>query len=229
MKPTPVGASTTPEKIAEALRNDVVSGRFPSGTRLKIQNLSSRYGTSPMPVREALRQLEGERLVEISAHKGATVRLVTVKFIRDLYGVREALEGLLVEECAANASAKEVAELRALQGAWEGAAEAGDTTALLNANRRLHERVGQIGENDEARVLLTGGWPLIHAFRQRIGFGSVRLAEIRTQHAALIDAIAARAPAEARAASQMHCRSARDDLLRQLEIAATVTLKRRRG
>lgn len=168
---------------------------------------------------------------EQMAHRGATVRPVMVKFIRNLYDVREALEGLLVEACAANASSREIAELQILRDAWEKAAETGDTSSTLIANRRLHDRINQIGDNEEAKVLLSGGWPLINAFRLQIRFGDDRIHEIRNQHRALVAAIAAHDSVLARQVSREHCWSARDDLIRKLEVAGnvSVSLARRRG
>jgi DNA-binding GntR family transcriptional regulator len=217
------GEATEAERIVGALRRDIVGGRFPPGARLKIQDLSTRYGISMMPVREALRRLEGERLVELNAHRGATVRPVTVKFVRDLYAVREALEGLLVESCAAAAGEAEAREIAALADAWEAAARRGDAARLLEANRRFHQRINEIGDNGEALEMLSRGWPLIHALRLQIGFGERRLAEIAAQHRAIVVAVSAGDPAAARAASRAHCFSARDDLIRQLEHVGAIS------
>jgi DNA-binding GntR family transcriptional regulator len=210
-------APTTATKVVEALRRDIVGGRYRPGARLKIQDLAARYDVSMMPVREALRQLEGERLITLDAHRGATVRAVTVRFVRDLYGVRDALEGLLVERCARLATDAEILAIEALAAAWETAADRGDAARLLEANRRLHEKINRIGENEEAFHLLSSGWPLILALRLQIGFGARRLNEIRDQHRALVAAIAARDPAAARRICADHCAAARDDLIAQLE------------
>ena len=217
-------AATAAAMVVEALRRDIVGGRFRPGARLKIQDLAARYAVSMMPVREALRHLDGERLVQLDAHRGATVRPVTVAFVRDLYGVRDALEGLLIERCAAVATDADVAAIAALATAWETAADRGDPHRLMEANRRFHEKINLVGDNAEALHLLSSGWPLILALRLRIGFGARRLDQIRAQHRALVDAIAARDPATARRVSAEHCASARDDLIAQLDRRGVIAL-----
>ncbi|MDX2102580.1 MAG: GntR family transcriptional regulator [Alphaproteobacteria bacterium] len=208
---------TSTEQALSLLRRDIIGGRFPPGSRLKLAELSQRYGLSMMPVREALRRLEGDRLVEVSAHRGATVRPVTVQFLRDLYDVREALEGLLVEACCQRADDAARVRIQTLATAWDAAAERGDTARTLEANRRFHAAINDAGGNAEAIELLSRGWPLVQALRQRIGFSQPRLTDIRAQHHALVQAILAGDSAAARSASNLHCRAARDDLIGQLE------------
>ena len=223
---TQTKAATAPERVAAALRHDIIGGRFPPATRLKIGALAARYGTSPMPVREALRQLDGERLVELNAHRGAIVRPVTIGFIQDLYNVREALEGLLTEGAARRATAGDNAALERLAAAWESVAAVADseddigndgTEALLQANARLHAHINEIGHNEEARALTARGAPLLAALRRQIGYGPKRLQDIKTQHRAIVAAIAARDADAARRAARDHCFSARDDLVQRLE------------
>ncbi|MBL8228105.1 MAG: GntR family transcriptional regulator, partial [Bryobacterales bacterium] len=61
-------------RVRERLRADILSGRFGPGERIKIAELSKRYGVSQMPVREALQMLQGEGLITIAPNKGASVR-----------------------------------------------------------------------------------------------------------------------------------------------------------
>lgn len=209
--------ATTPDRIAEALRLDIIAGRFPPGMRLKIVPLADRYGTSAMPVREALRQLEGERLIELNAHRGAVVRLVTIAFVQDIYEVRAALEGVLAESCARVATSDDIQALQQALGLWEAAAGGGDVADLLRANGLLHRRINAIGRNEEARALANRGTPLFAALRQQIGYGPERLGAITDQHRGIIAAIAAKDAGPARRAAEDHVYSARDDFIRQFE------------
>lgn len=219
-------AVTAPEKVAEALRHDIIGGRFPPATRLKIGELADRYGTSAMPVREALRQLDGERLVELNAHRGAIVRPVTIGYIQDLYDVREALEGILTERSARAATADDIGALEGLAHAWEAAVATADSDGLLEANARLHGRINAIGRNEEARALTARGAPLLATLRKQIGYRPNRLAEIKDEHRAIVAAIAAHDPGAARQASRDHCFAARDDLVAQLEQVGSLNLSR---
>lgn len=213
----PCEPATTPDRIAEALRLDIIAGRFPPGMRLKIVALAERYGTSAMPVREALRQLDGERLIELNAHRGAVVRPVTIGFVQDIYEVRAALEGILADSCAQVAKAADIRALEHTLGTWEEAVTGGDVSDLLKANAQLHGRINAIGRNQEARALADRGAHLFAALRRQIGYGPDRLGEITDQHRAIVVAIAARDSSAARHAAEVHVFSARDDFIRQLE------------
>ncbi len=91
---TPGLNQTLPEKIAAALAERVVDGRYPPGSRLVEAVLSKEFGSSHGPVRDALRLLQGAGLVTILPWRGAVVSDVSVREIRELYQVRAALVGL---------------------------------------------------------------------------------------------------------------------------------------
>ena len=67
---------------------------------------------SHMPVREALRELRGEGVLEVLPHRGAVIRGVDRRFIRNLYDVRGAIEGMLAERCAEQIDADSIARLK---------------------------------------------------------------------------------------------------------------------
>ena len=73
--------------VQQRLRNDIVSGALPFGSRLIIEDLATRYGVSHMPIREALRVLHGEGLVVIEPNRGAHVRPIYAGFIEDVFDV----------------------------------------------------------------------------------------------------------------------------------------------
>jgi DNA-binding GntR family transcriptional regulator len=80
--------------IAPLIREAIVSGALPPGTRLSEGQLARRLGVSRTPVRQALVQLEHERLVVIVPHMGASVRPITADDVREIYEVRIAIEVL---------------------------------------------------------------------------------------------------------------------------------------
>lgn len=207
------------DRVAAALRAEILAGSLAPGARLKILDLAARYRISPLPVREALRRLEGERLVVAQSHKGATVRLPDARMISDLYEVRGALEGLLVRRAAQRATHAAVQGLERLAARWETAAAAGDPAPLLDANRAFHDRIAELGDNLEAAEAATRGWPLIAALRVQFSFSPERLAAIAAEHRALVAAIAAGDAAGAQAVSDAHVAGARRELLDRLDAA----------
>ena len=93
-------ADTVTDVIADHMRNDIFNGVLVLGERITIASLAKRYGVSHLPVREALRMIEGHRLVHILPRRGALVRSVDTKMVTNIYDCRVALDALV----AANAS-----------------------------------------------------------------------------------------------------------------------------
>src|SRR5579863_5768271 len=89
----PAHGATVPF-IVERLREDILAGRAPPGWRLVEWELTSRFGVSRGPVREALRRLAAEGLIEHRPHRGAEVRRLTVREMRELFQIRVEIESL---------------------------------------------------------------------------------------------------------------------------------------
>lgn len=214
--PTDLGGSIA-DRVTATLRQEILAGSLAPGARLKILDLAGRYRISPLPVREALRRLEGERLVTAEAHRGATVRQPDAKMIADLYELRGTLEELLAGRAAERATPGAVHALRRLAARWEAAARVGDPAPLLEANRAFHDRIAELGDNPEAADAATRGWPLIVALRVQFRFSPERLAAIAAEHRALVAAIAAGDVQQARAVCRAHVQGSRLELQARME------------
>ena len=83
-------------RIADALRRDILDGVLAPGTRIRQEQLAEEYGASRVPVREAIRALEGEGLVTVVANTGAWVSRLSLAECDELYRVRERIEPLLI-------------------------------------------------------------------------------------------------------------------------------------
>jgi DNA-binding GntR family transcriptional regulator len=210
-------ASTMSARIERAIRKDILSGALAPGERLRVAELSARYGVSHIPVRDALRQLEGDRLVIIESHKGAVLRGVSRKFVADMHDTREAIETLLVRNATLKATAADLARLEQLAQDYETAASRREAPSMVEANLRFHRFIAQVGDNPEAANILDRGWELVIAIRNRFGFGENRIAEIIRQHRGLVAAIRNGDAAKAVEAAQAHCESAKTDLLSRME------------
>jgi DNA-binding GntR family transcriptional regulator len=211
----PFGA-TVYQRVHEQLRAEIISGRLPAGSRLKIQDLATRFGLSHMPVREALQQLQGEGLVVMAPNRGATVRRMDATFVRHLFDIREALEGFLTRQAAGMIDAPTLGRLRAISDAFDAAGRAGDAAAMVASNRAFHRAIMEVTGNDEALRLLDLHTYLIGAMRLRFGYGAGRAAQTSREHAALLRALTRRDAEAAGRIHDTHIRHARDDLLRVL-------------
>ena len=87
-------------RVFHIIRENILSGKYTANEELKEKSIGEELGVSRTPVREALRQLELEGLVSIIPNKGAYVVGITKKDIRDIYEIRERLEGLCAKWAA---------------------------------------------------------------------------------------------------------------------------------
>jgi DNA-binding GntR family transcriptional regulator len=83
-------------RIAQLIREGIISGHFAPGVRVRQEDLAERFGSSRVPVREALRQLEYEGLVTVVANTGTWVSHLTLAECEEIYQMRERLEPLLL-------------------------------------------------------------------------------------------------------------------------------------
>jgi DNA-binding GntR family transcriptional regulator len=100
------------EHAVEIVRDAIVAGRLRPGTRLVERELCRALEVSRTVVREVIRDLEAERLIETAAHRGPSVATLTPKLVRELYDIRTELEVLLVRSYTAIASEQDLAELK---------------------------------------------------------------------------------------------------------------------
>lgn len=100
------------QQVVDELRRAIVTNSYPPGSRLVERVLCEELQVSRTVVREALRQLEAEQLIEMVPNVGSIVRSPTAEETRSLYEVRAALESLAASDCAKRASDETIAELK---------------------------------------------------------------------------------------------------------------------
>ena len=104
-----------PGNVYARLREDIIEGRIPADSRLKIRDLAARYDVSTNPVREALQQLRGEGFVIISPNRGARVRPIDETFLRDTNEIELLIEPYLTRCFVEVVTAADIAKLEAIQ------------------------------------------------------------------------------------------------------------------
>ena len=124
------------DMAAAALHELIITGEFPPGTKLRQRELAARFGVSLTPVREALRRLESEGLVEYDVHRGATVAEAIFTPTEENFQVRAALEPLAAGLAATRISAEDLAELHTINDQLRARAERDEVAQELN--RRFH-------------------------------------------------------------------------------------------
>jgi len=145
---------TLRQQVLEVLRNGILSFQFKPGDRLIERELCEMTGVSRTSVREALRHLESEGLVQNLPNKGPMVATVTGAEAREIYEVRRVLEGLAVRLFAERAGAAERAALDAAMTTLEHAFAAADIQEILRATTAYYEVVLSGCGNEVIRRLI---------------------------------------------------------------------------
>ena len=112
------------------LRQEIVSGKLPPGYLLREAELAARFGVSKTPLREAFVRLEKDGFVEIAPYRSAVVGGYSRQDLREIYEVRELLEGLCAREAALNIATEDLAALSRIVRGSVAAFEAGDSDRL---------------------------------------------------------------------------------------------------
>ncbi len=129
---------TAHQWVREQIREAIFAGTYPPGTRLVQGEIAERFGTSVTPVREAMRDLATEGLIDVDPHRAATVRAIDLDEATEINEMRLLLEPLAARRAAVRITAEEVEALRATERAMEAAP---DHTGWLELNRRFHLEV----------------------------------------------------------------------------------------
>jgi DNA-binding GntR family transcriptional regulator len=135
--------SSTAERVADVLRELIISGDLPPATPLREQQLVASFAVSRNTIREAFRLLGRERLVVYHLHRGVAVRQLDEHDVHDIYRTRRPLE-LMAIEYSADAPRAALLELVELVEQAEAAAEAGDWKQVGTLNIVFHQRLVEL-------------------------------------------------------------------------------------
>lgn len=125
-------------RVYEALRRAVLEGELAPGQRLVMRELAQRYGVSDVPVREALRMLQRDGLIEMLPYRGARVVTLSPEEIEEAYLIRGHLESLATAEAVDYLKASDVEQLKDCLRRMEAVAARGDCLAYADLNREFH-------------------------------------------------------------------------------------------
>jgi DNA-binding GntR family transcriptional regulator len=208
------------EQVRSGIRDDIVSGRLRPGERIVQDSVARRYGTSRIPVREALRHLASEGLVTLAPDVGARVAKLNPAELHEVYLMREALEPIAVAASVPLLPDTAVAELHKLAEEGERRAAAGDMLGFLDLDRRFHELTFAGAGLPRLRRVVDGLADTTTQYRRVYSFLPHRLAISHAEHRLLVDAFERRAPDDAAAIHRLHTRRTREGLAHRPEIFA---------
>lgn len=137
---------TKEEQVADFLRENIISGSYPRGSRLKQADIAAELGLSITPVREALKILEAEGYVSRDSYKGAQVVPFDPEASGEILQLRLLLEARLVQGAVDKVTAADLTELNQLAREFEAAFASGDRAAARGINYRFHRRLYDLAE-----------------------------------------------------------------------------------
>ena len=196
------------EIVFDTLRQAIISGDLAPGERLMEVQLAEELGVSRTPVREAIRQLEQEGLVELVPRKGAYVTDISMSDLADVFEIRYALEGLAARLAAERATEEQIRELEDLLEKIDETIEAGDFRRVVELDTQFHELLYAASGNQQLQGILSQLRKQVHRFRLQSLAKPGRMAIALKEHRAIVDAVARRELQAAKERSQEHIQSA---------------------
>jgi len=130
--------SSLTERVQRDLRNAIVSGQLPPGSKLPIAETATRLGVSSIPLREALRALEAEGLVAMLSHRGAAVAPISLEDMESIYSLRVELEGMAIRQACVRQKPGWVDSVRHDLEEMTVASGAGDPARRVRAHANFH-------------------------------------------------------------------------------------------
>src|SRR5665647_3767585 len=129
---------TAQEAVLGELRRFITTGRLRPGQKIIQDALSAQLGVSRVPLREALKILEGEGQVTYAAHRGYFVTELSLADLIEVYRIRDILETEAVTIAVPQMTAEDIHRLEGAERDVRAAADIADVVAMTSANRRLH-------------------------------------------------------------------------------------------
>lgn len=210
-------ARTLADRVFSAIQNAIIKGELQPGSKMSEAELAARYGVSRGPLREALRRLEGRKLLTRIPHVG--VRVISLSFdeLIHIYQVREAMEGLAARLAAQHMTPEEVQGLKRLLAAHEKQAEFQEGRAYFQeeGDFDFHYRIVQGSRNDVLAQMLCGElYHRVRLYRYQFSVTEGRPQKAFGEHHRIIEAIEAGDAEMAEILMRRHISSARDNIER---------------
>ena len=210
-------APSSPSRVAETLREEILNGTLAPGDRLRQEDIALRFGASRQPVRDALRQLEGDGLITMVANAGAWVSRLSESECYEAYQVRERLEPLLLSHSIPNLKPTQIQRLTELVTEIE---QASDLELFLRLDREFHLLSYSGAEPGMLREFVERIWNTTQHYRRAyVKLSGLASSEVtHLEHKLILDGIVHGDAIQAGQALESHIRRTRITLSQHKEI-----------
>jgi DNA-binding GntR family transcriptional regulator len=195
-----------------ALRERILSNDIGPGTRLVMRDVANQYRASDIPVREALRMLERDGLVETAPYRGARVTRLTAKEVEETYFIRSHLESIATGLAAERITDAELAQLELVMDRMQAAVDAQDGPAFSDLNLEFHRTIVASCGNDMLRELTMDIWQRHSGFQRVFRMVPERLGISQREHEGIMAALRDHDAERASRLALLHKQSVRDSV-----------------
>lgn len=200
------------DRVFERLEQDILSEKYRSGEILSELSLSKQLGVSRTPIREAVRRLEQENLIEYMP-KGIKVLGISAEDVKDIFDVRLAIEGLAVKKSAEKVTDEQLKILEETVELQEFYTARNDADHIKNMDSRFHEKIYECCNSSTYSEILS----LLHKKTQRYRMLSVeneqRAKEAVKEHRKILNALISRDGEKAKKLTEQHIINAKKNIL----------------
>ena len=189
MNENQVEYSTLADQVRQNIKKRIINQELKPGSRLIVSHLAAEMGTSLTPIREALRLLVKDGLVEIIPHKGAQVVMPSQGQFKDLFEVRTVLESLAIKLAIPNLSPADYERLEQILQAGDKSIQAEDPKTWLDEDEKLHSYIIQKSENNILAELLDNIRNRINIFRILTAQLPARAKRAQNEHRSVVAAM----------------------------------------
>jgi DNA-binding GntR family transcriptional regulator len=208
--------SSAVERVISHIQKGIREGYFAPGQRLIEGDLQTALKVSRGPIREAIRRLAADRVVEIELYKGARVRRISATEIKAIYEIREVLEGLACRLAAQNFR-KTDNRLQKLEKDFDRNFD-GTTQGFLRYNEQFHKLIVEMSGNTELQRLVENLQVPSFILLVQIVVNAKSIVRARDEHRPIVDAIVKNDAAQAERVMKAHVRSTMRYVLREAKI-----------
>ena len=212
----PIPRASLHEQVAKRLRQMLVENRIAPGAKLNERELSDVLNVSRTPLREAIKMLAAEGLVELLPNRGAIAVELTEADVRNTFEVMGGLEAQSGELAAQRITDVELTEIKAMHFEMLGAYTRRDLPGYYWLNAAIHSAINAAAKNP----VLTATYGQVNARLQALRFRSnqddEKWRDAVSEHEQMVAALSARDPAAMRAVMSLHLAHKLDTVIRQL-------------
>lgn len=191
-------------KIFNILREDILNGRYREGSKLIESKLAKELQVSRTPVREALKQLELEGIVENIPNRGAIVLGISQQDIEDIYTIRNSIEGIAAKWAVERMTEEELEELKEIYDLMDFYVQKNDIEGFAQLNIEFHESIYRATKSRYLEQVLKGLQYYMKRTRMKALQVEGRIQKSQMEHKEILDAFIHRDPEKAQEALTRH-------------------------